>query len=115
MSPSESSSPNVPKSDSPSAGGDRHSKPFTQSKKELWTRYPVVQTLTRWLYASIMDSHWYWFLAKDGAKFREQTEARVGAWMKQSLPEYMHDDVVPKFCESLKVHLVFGLRCSAFC
>lgn len=46
-----------------------------------------------------MDSHWYWFLSKDGAKFRAQTEAQLAAWMKQSLPEYMQDEVVPKFCE----------------
>lgn len=53
--------------------------PYTKSKNELWARFPIVQYLTRMLYITVMDSHWYWFLTRDGAKFRNKTE-KVSAY-----------------------------------
>jgi len=45
-----------------------------------------------------MDSHWYWFLTADGAKFRAETEAKLAAWMRASLPAEIADEMVPKYC-----------------
>ncbi|KAL1405960.1 hypothetical protein Q8F55_007642 [Vanrija albida] len=73
----------------------RHSVPYPQAVRTLFNYFPFVQWLIRNLMIKVMDSLFYLYLDKEGAKSRKWVEKRFGTWMTKRLPDYMRKDAIP--------------------
>jgi cation diffusion facilitator CzcD-associated flavoprotein CzcO len=60
-------------------GEPRHSVPYTERRIALMNRFPRLQALERWITCAVMDSMWYWYVDKAGAKKRAQMQ-KVSYW-----------------------------------
>lgn len=55
-------------------GQPRHSKPFSDKRREWYNRLPLLLTLERRLTWIVMDSMFYWYKQKEGKKTRAKME-----------------------------------------
>ncbi|TXT08696.1 hypothetical protein VHUM_02824 [Vanrija humicola] len=73
----------------------RHSVPYPAAVRALFKYVPLAQWLNRVIMIRVMDSLFYLYLDKEGAKSRKWVEKRFGNWMLKRLPEEMHKDAIP--------------------